>query len=62
MSNPREKMKSRLDKLQAALESGDFDTASGEIGPLAKYVHILSQEDRDFYNAAKIGVKKRSWN
>ena len=61
MANPRETLKARLDRLQAALESNNFEEAAEEIGPLAKYVHIMSEEDRDYYNSAKIGVKERRW-
>lgn len=62
MGNPRETLKNRLDRLQSALERNEFDEAAKEIGPLAKYVHIMSEEDRDYYNAAKIGVKEKRWN
>lgn len=62
MGNPRETLKARLDRLQTALESNNFDEAAKEIEPLAKYVHVMSQEDRDYYNAAKIGVRERRWN
>ena len=62
MSNPREKLKTGLDELQRALEAGDFDAAAEQLSPLAKYVHIMDEADRDYYNSAKIGVEQRRWN
>ena len=44
------------------IEGCEFDEAAKEIEPLANYVHIISEEDRDYYNAAKIGVKERHWS
>ena len=67
MNNVREKLKNRLDELEAALNAGKhLDIKNGlfqEVLPLveslSKYFRIMSDEDRDFFNAAKYAIEEQ---
>ena len=54
-------VKAYLDKLENALNDGDFETAGSLILILGTDVGRMSWDDRDWYNHAKIGVQKRCW-
>jgi hypothetical protein len=65
----KEKIKVRLDELEFALASGHhLKSAEGVvvvldlISSIAKFASILSDEERDFINAAKMAVAdKMEW-
>ncbi len=60
----RTKIKTRLDTLEAQLKAGDhLKSAEGTlqvlitIGSVTKFWRVLSDEERDFVNAAKMAVE-----
>lgn len=64
--NIREKVIDRLNRLEALLGEGrHISDGNGReeitdlIHGIAKYYSILSDEDRDFLNAARLSVKER---
>jgi len=52
----REKIRIRLDELEILLKSGKYQQAEHLIPNITKFISILTEEQRDFINAAKYAV------
>jgi hypothetical protein len=64
--NIKERIKFRLDELEACLKEGKHLISEGEaqdlIVSIAKFSSLLSDAERDFINAAKMAVAdKKPW-
>lgn len=53
----RNKIEIRISELEALLKSGNYKEAEVLIPNIAKFVSILTEEQRDFINAAKYAIE-----
>ena len=56
MSAIRQKIETRLDELEALMKAKNYAEAEELISSIAKFMSVLTEEQRDFIGAAKLAI------